>query len=271
MGWFRKPLRGNSPGVQIPLLPPLRPGLAGSFLHINACCMSKTECMQIILRHQPAYSVARVQLEPNEALQLEAGAMVAMSSGVELTSKMEGGFLKSLSRSVLGGDSFFISTVTAGANGGWVDLAPGLPGDIITLPSTSAEPWMLTRSSWLATTVGVTLDAKWGGFKNLFGGEGGFLVYAQGDGEILLNCYGALDIYDLAAGETLVLDSGHLVAMSSSVNLQLKKVASGWMNTIKSGEGFVFEISGPGRVYAQTRNPTWFRQFAPAAHSHGGR
>jgi uncharacterized protein (AIM24 family) len=69
----------------------------------------------------------------------------------------------------------------------------------------------------------------------------------------------------------LVLDSGHLVAMSSSVNLQLKKVASGWMNTIKSGEGFVFEISGPGRVYAQTRNPTWFRQFAPAAHSHGGR
>jgi uncharacterized protein (TIGR00266 family) len=197
--------------------------------------------------------------------------MVAMSSGVELTSKMEGGFLKSLSRSVLGGDSFFISTVTAGANGGWVDLAPGLPGDIITLPSTSAEPWMLTRSSWLATTVGVTLDAKWGGFKNLFGGEGGFLVYAQGDGEILLNCYGALDIYDLAAGETLVLDSGHLVAMSSSVNLQLKKVASGWMNTIKSGEGFVFEISGPGRVYAQTRNPTWFRQFAPAAHSHGGR
>jgi uncharacterized protein (TIGR00266 family) len=141
--------------------------------------MSKTEYMQIILRHQPAYSVARVQLEPNEALQLEAGAMVAMSSGVELTSKMEGGFLKSLSRSVLGGDSFFISTVTAGANGGWVDLAPGLPGDIITLPSTSAEPWMLTRSSWLATTVGVTLDAKWGGFKNLFGGEGGFLVYAQ--------------------------------------------------------------------------------------------
>lgn len=57
--------------------------------------------MQITLRHQPAYSVARVQLEPNEALQLEAGAMVAMSSGVELTSKMEGGFLKSLSRSVL--------------------------------------------------------------------------------------------------------------------------------------------------------------------------
>lgn len=270
MGWFRKPLRGNSPGVQIPLLPPVRPGIAGSF-YVSELCIGNDALMQITLRHQPAYTVARVQLDPNEALQLEAGAMVAMSSGVELTSKMEGGFLKSLSRSVLGGDSFFISTITAGANGGWVDLAPGLPGDIITLPSVSAEPWMLTRSSWLATTVGVTLDAKWGGFKNLFGGEGGFLVYAQGDGNILLNCYGALDIYDLAAGESLVLDSGHLVAMSSSVNLQLKKVASGWMNTIKSGEGLVFEIVGPGRVYAQTRNPTWFRQFAPAGHSHGGR
>jgi uncharacterized protein (AIM24 family) len=43
------------------------------------------------------------------------------------------------------------------------------------------------------------------------------------------------------------------------------------MNTIKSGEGLVFTVTGPGRIYAQSRNPNWFNQFAPANHSHGSR
>ena len=226
--------------------------------------------MQIEIRNAPAFGIARLTLEPNETVRAEAGAMMATSDGVVLEAKAEGGVLKSLKRAALGGESFFLTTYKAPPQGGFVDVAPRLAGDVIVL-DTPAEGLVVQRGSWLASALTVNIDTKWGGFKNLFGGEGGFLVYAQGDGEILLNCYGALDIYDLAAGETLVLDSGHLVAMSSSVNLQLKKVASGWMNTIKSGEGFVFEISGPGRVYAQTRNPTWFRQFASAAHSHGGR
>jgi len=227
--------------------------------------------MQVDLRHQPAFTIARVTLLPQESFQLEGGAMVAMSSGVTLTSKMEGGLLKSLKRSVLGGDSFFISTMTASESGGWVDLAPGLTGDILTLPCTSAEPWLLTRSSWLASSSGITMDAKWGGFKNLFGGEGGFLVHAQGDGQIIMNCYGALDIYELAPGEKMTLDSGHLVAMSPTITTALRKAATGWMNTIKSGEGLVFDITGPGRVYGQTRNPGWFARFANATHSHTGR
>lgn len=226
------------------------------------------QTLSVALRHQPAYAVARISLSANESIQLEAGAMVAMSDGVTLTSKMEGGLLKSLKRAVLSGDSFFISTLTAGPNGGWVDLAPGLPGDIITLDSRSDNAWILTRSSWLASSPSVVMDAKWGGFKTLVGGEGGFLVHAQGDGSILLNCYGALDMHELAAGERLVLDSGHLVALQTSVGFTLRKAAEGWMNTIKSGEGFVFEITGPGKIYAQSRNPTWYRQFAPSGHTH---
>lgn len=227
--------------------------------------------MNIDLRHQPAFSIARVTLLPNEAFQLEGGAMVAMSPDVTLTSKMEGGLMKSLKRSVLGGDSFFISSMTANEKGGWVDLAPGLPGDILTLACVAGEPWMLTRGAWLASSAGITMDAQWGGFKNLFGGEGGFLVHAQGDGQIIMNCYGALDVYELAAGEKMTLDSGHLVAMSPGITLALRKAATGWMNSIKSGEGLVFDITGPGRVYGQTRNPTWFNKFAGVSHSHGSR
>ena len=227
--------------------------------------------MQITLRHAPAYAIARVALDPNESIRVESGAMVARSADVELTSKMEGGLLKSLKRAVMAGDSFFMSTLTAGAQGGWVDLAPGLPGDIIHLPVTPNAPWVLTRSAWLASGNDVAIDSKWAGFGNLFGGEGGFVVMAQGQGEVVLNCYGALDIHDLAAGETMVIDSGHLVALQSTVTATLSKAASGWMNTIKSGEGLVFTITGPGRIYAQSRNPNWFDQFAPANHSHGSR
>lgn len=227
--------------------------------------------MHVSLRHQPAYSIARVQLDPSETMQVESGAMVAMSTGVELTAKMEGGFLKSLKRSVLGGDSFFISTMTAGSSGGWVDLAPALPGDIVALPSSASEPWVLTRGSWLASSSGITMDTKWGGMGNLFGGEGGFMVYAQGDGQILVSCYGALDMVDIPAGEKMTLDSGHLVAMSTTVTVQLRKAAAGWLDSLKSGEVLVFDITGPGRIWTQTRNPNWFRQFAPAGHTHAGR
>lgn len=103
------------------------------------------------------------------------------------------------------------------------------------------------------------------------GGEGGFAVLAQGEGEVLVNCYGALDVYDLDGTSSITIDSGHLVALQSSLTATLRKSASGWMNTIKSGEGLVFEISGTGRIYAQSRNPNWFDQFANASHTHAGR
>jgi uncharacterized protein (TIGR00266 family) len=184
---------------------------------------------------------------------------------------MEGGFMKSLKRAVLSGDSFFMSTMTASPQGSWVDIAPGLPGDIITLPVAPDAPWMLMRSAWLASGTGVTIDSKWAGWGNLLGGEGGFAVLAQGQGDVLVNCYGALDVYDLDGTDSITIDSGHLVALQSSLTATLRKSASGWMNTIKSGEGFVFEISGTGRIYAQSRNPNWFDQFANATHSHGSR
>ena len=92
------------------------------------------------------------------------------------------------------------------------------------------QPVSVTKGSWLASSAGVELDTKWGGFKNMFGGEGGFLIHAGGQGTILLACYGALD-------------------------------------TISLGEGFVFDFTGPGWVMTQSRNPSalaaWVRQLMP--------
>jgi uncharacterized protein (AIM24 family) len=53
--------------------------------------------------------------------------------------------------------------------------------------------------------------------KNVFGDEGGFLIRTSGSGKIVVACYGAIETIELAAGEKVVLDSGHLVAFDPIV------------------------------------------------------
>lgn len=212
--------------------------------------------MEIETRHSPGFGVLRAKLGPNEEIKAESGAMLATSGDVEVESKMQGGLMKGLKRSVLGGESLFISTFRAGAQGGWADFAARLPGDCVHLDVDGVLN--ISRGSWLCSENGVELDTKWGGFKNLAGGEGGFLVRATGQGKVGLACYGALDVLDLAAGESVVVDSGHMVAYSEGVNLQTRKVAKGLMQSLKSGEGLVFEFTGPGKLWIQSRNPTEF-------------
>lgn len=223
--------------------------------------------MDVAIRHSPSFAAARISLDPGEEIRAESGAMMATSSGVGITSSTQGGVMKGLKRSFLGGESLFVTTFTAPATGGWVDVAHHLPGDVITTSVTPDRPLSITRGCWLASASSVELDAKWGGFKNLFGGEGGFLVRAAGSGTVLLACYGAIDTIQLDAGETVTIDTGHVVAFDPSVNSQLRKVATGVIQTLKSGEGFVFDFTGPGWIMTQSRNPSalqaWIKSIMP--------
>src|SRR3954470_24683585 len=187
--------------------------------------------MEVNVRHNPSFAVARVGLAPGEHVRAESGAMMATSGGVAVESKAHGGIMKSLKRSVLGGESFFITSYTAPEVGGWVDAAARLPGDIVVLDA--AHGLNLTKGTYLASADGVEIDTSWGGFKNAFGGEGGFLIRASGVGPVVCAAYGALDVVDLAAGEQFVLDSGHLVAYTDGVQFNLRKVAKGLMTTMK--------------------------------------
>jgi uncharacterized protein (TIGR00266 family) len=212
--------------------------------------------MEITVRHSPSFAVARCVLAPAEVCRAESGAMMATSGGVEVQSKAEGGFMKSLKRSVLSGESFFQTTFHAGDAGGWVDCAARLPGDVTVFDV--GDGINLTKGSYLCSSASVTIDTSWGGFKNMWGGEGGFLVRATGEGQVAAACYGALDTVDLGPGEQLVLDSGHLVGYSDGMTFTTRKVTKGIMQTLKSGEGLVMEFTGPGRLYQQTRNPDEF-------------
>src|ERR1700712_2346190 len=218
--------------------------------------------MRVDTRHDPSFTVARCVLSGGEAVRVESGAMIAHSAGVVLESKSQGGLMAGLKRSVLGGGSFFVTTYTAPAQGGWVDVAGVLPGDTVPIDVTPEQPFFLRRGSWIANSTGVQVDTQWGGMANLFGGEGGFGFRAHGTGEALVSIYGAVDIIDLEAGEVVTIDTGHVVAYALDIRFQMRRAARGrTMQSLKSGEGWVFDFTGPGRVLLQSRNPEAFAHW----------
>lgn len=211
--------------------------------------------MDIQTRHTPSFSVARALLGPNESLRLESGAMMAMAADMDLDAKVEGGLKKGLKRSVLGGESMYITTATAGQQGGWIDVAASLPGDVAVVDLVEGEPMMIQKGSFLCAEQGVEIDTKFGGLKSMLGGEGAFLLRATGQGKLVLSTYGALDRFTLEAGQAVIVDTNHMVAFAESVTMELKKVNESKMKSLKSGEGYVFNFTGPGELMMQSRNP----------------
>jgi uncharacterized protein (TIGR00266 family) len=231
--------------------------------------------VQVQLRHNPSFTVARCVLAGGELLRVEGGAMIAHSAGVQLEAKAQGGVLAGLKRSVLGGGSFFVTTYTAPAQGGWVDVAGVLPGDTVSIDVTPDRPFFLRRGSWIANSDGVQIDTQWGGMANLFGGEGGFGFRASGQGEALVSIYGAVDLIDLEPNEVVTIDTGHVVAYDLGLRFQMRRAVQGRsIQSLKSGEGWVFDFTGPGRVLLQSRNPEalqhWVAEAAPGQQPREG-
>src|SRR5262249_51922679 len=119
------------------------------------------------IHHQPAFSLAVLQLRAEQSIMAEAGAMVSMSANIELQSQMKGGLLGALKRAA-GGESAFVSTFTARGGPGEVTLAPGAPGDIAAV-ELSGQTFFVQSSSYLAGDASLTVDTKWGGAKTFFG------------------------------------------------------------------------------------------------------
>ena len=220
------------------------------------------------VKYGPAYALALVGLDPGESIQAEAGAMVSMSSTIEMETSTRGGMLSGLRRSVLGGESFFINTFRA-TEAGEVTLAPPLPGDIVAL-ELSGQTLLVQSGSFLAATEGVDVDTKWGGAKSFFSSEGLFLLRCTGQGTIWVSSYGAIHPIDLGVGEPYVVDTGHMVAFDDSVQYDVGR-SGGWKSTLFSGEGLVVRLTGPGRFFMQTRSEDSFLSWLlPKIPKQGG-
>ena len=208
--------------------------------------------MNVEVLYQPAYTVAQVKLDPSEEIRVEAGAMVSMSSGLALSTDATGGLLKSLQRAVLGGESFFQNTYRAPAQGGEIMLAPPLPGDIAVL-EVGGDTLLVQSGAYLASSDGVAVDTAWGGAKTFFASEGLIMLRVTGGGTLVVSSYGAIHPLELAAGEPLTVDTGHLVAFTETIGFNVRRVG-GMKSTLFSGEGLVVDLTGPGRLWMQTRS-----------------
>jgi len=203
--------------------------------------------------YRPSYSMALVTLESGEAVRAEGGAMVSMSSGVTLETKAQGGILKSLTRSLLGGESFFMNVFRAPAQGGTITLAPALPGDMTLLDMDGERGLMVQSGSYVASDTEIEVDTQWGGSKTFFAREGLFLLRCSGVGQLVLSSYGAIHELMLSTGEQYTVDTGHLVAFDEGIDFTTRAVG-GLKSTLFSGEGLVVDLVGPGRVLLQTRS-----------------
>jgi uncharacterized protein (TIGR00266 family) len=221
------------------------------------------------VKYGPSFALATVHLAPGETVKAEAGAMVAMSNTVGIQTDTQGGFMKGLRRSVLGGESFFMNTFTANGPGAEIALAPSLPGDIVEWPL-QGQTVFLQSGSYLASSADIDVDSKWGGAKTFFSREGLFMLRVGGVGKVLVSSYGAIHGIDLAPGQTYTVDTGHMVAWSESVRYEVHKVGN-WKSTLLGGEGLVVSLTGPGRIYVQTRSPealvAWLIPQLPKSNS----
>ena len=262
------------PGFQQP--PPSGAGFnqatAGRGINIDTDGTGQGRGYSYEILHQPSYSLAVLQLQPEQSIQAESGAMVSMSANVELQSQMKGGLMGALKRTV-GGESAFVSSFTARGGPGEVTLAPGGPGDIAAIEMNNQQ-FFVQSSSYLAGDAGLVVDTKWGGAKSFFGGEGLFVLSVTGAGLLLVSSFGAIHRKRLRAGERYVVDTGHLVAWEGTTQYTLRKAAQGFFRSMVSGEGVVAEFSGPGELLIQTRNLAAFagllKPFFPTQSGGGG-
>ena len=226
--------------------------------------------MNIDVKYRPVNSIAQVQLNAGEQVIAEPSAMIGMSTNVTMETGMrkssksdDGGLLGSIAnaaKQMLGGESFFTNTFTAGDGPGEVLLAPALCGDII-VEEVPESGITMQSGAYVANTAGVDVEAQMGGATTFFGGEGLFVLEATptAPGQyVVIGAFGGVE--EMQVDGSMVIDNGHLVAWDSHLQMNLQKASSGWIGSILSGEGKVFNISGQGRVWIQTRQPIEFGQ-----------
>ena len=182
--------------------------------------------------------------------------MVAMTDGFELETKARGGFLKSIARATVGGESFFMNTFKAPPAGGTVRLAPALPGDM-RVTELTGERLMVQSGGYIASSPSLEVETKWGGAKTFFSSEGLIMLRISGTGTLITAAYGAIEEVVLGPGEKFTVDTGHLVTFTEDIGFKVRKVG-GWKSTFFSGEGLVVDLTGPGTLTLQTRSQDAF-------------
>ncbi|MCF8465396.1 MAG: TIGR00266 family protein [Flavobacteriales bacterium] len=196
-----------------------------------------------------------IELDPNEAVRAEAGAMLYMEDGIQMQTDTGGGIFKGFKR-LITGESFFITTfLHTGTGKSHVAFAAPYPGKIIPLDLKElGGTFLCQKDGFLCAAQGIEIEVaftkKIGA--GLFGGEGFILQRLEGDGLAFVHAGGTIIKKNLMAGERLRVDTGCLVAFAPTVDYDIQFIG-GFRNSLFGGEGlFTANLTGPGIVYLQT-------------------
>lgn len=190
-------------------------------------------------------------LEDGEQMVTEGGAMSWMSPNMKMETE-GGGFGKVFGR-MFSGETLFQNRYTAQGQG-MIAFASSFPGSIRAFQIAPGQEMVFQKSSYLAAEAGVELSVffnkKLG--SGFFGGEGFIMQKTSGQGIVFAEFDGYVMEYDLNPGQEIVVDTGHLAAMTAGCSIDIRSVP-GLKNKFLGGEGFFNTvITGPGRVWLQT-------------------
>ena len=198
------------------------------------------------------YPAVVCHLQRGEQMKTEKGSMVWMDPVMKMeTTTGGGGFGKMFGR-MLSGESMFQNIYTAEKDG-MIAFGSSFPGQILPIQIKPGQEFIAQKMAFLASEMGVSLDTffnqKMGGF---FGGEGFIMQRLSGNGMVFLECDGSLVRYELAAGQSMVVDTGNVLGFTGGVDLRVEKI-QGAKNVVFGGEGlFNTVLTGPGTIYLQT-------------------
>ncbi len=193
------------------------------------------------------------ELESGEKMITEGGAMSWMSPNMLMETTSNGGIGKAFGRA-FSGEKMFQNIYTAQGGPGMIAFASSFPGSIKAFQIVPGQDMIFQKSAFLASEVGVQLSVhfrkKLG--SGLFGGEGFIMQRVSGQGTVFAEFDGHVIEYELQPGQQIVIDTGHLAAMSATCSMDIKSVP-GVKNMLFGGEGiFNTVITGPGHVWLQT-------------------
>lgn len=191
--------------------------------------------------------------EMGQTLCTQSGAMSWMSPNMQMQTNSGGGIKKALGR-LFSGDSIFMNEYTPQGGNGMIAFASSFPGSIIPFEITNGNGIIVQKSGFLAMEKGLDLSVFFQKSlgRGFFGGEGFIMQRISGEGTAFVEIDGYCKEYTLAAGESIIVDTGYLAAMGETCTMDIQTV-KGIKNALFGGEGiFNTRITGPGKVYIQS-------------------
>ena len=208
--------------------------------------------------------LVEIELDPNETVIAEAGAMNYIDQGIAFEalmgdgSKPDSGLFNKLldaGKRVLTGESIFMTHFTNHGEGKRrAAFASPYPGKIISINMAEMGQEIICQKdaflcAALGTEVTIAFNRKLG--SGFFGGEGFILQKLRGDGMAFIHACGTIIKKELT-NETLRVDTGCLVAFTPGVDYDIQR-AGDLKSMFFAGEGiFLTNLSGTGTVYLQS-------------------